>query len=147
MFIKLQKHSNRMGHTIYEYIIRFGFSVVLIALLGIVLYKGGLFDPARFLPNHCRLETPLACDNLTLTTNSVSFNMHNGLDRDINITHISVGGCSEVQSFMLYGGDDRRVMLRGCSFKRRIENKLMLDYTLDNQLYHVPFGSVRGYVR
>ncbi len=136
-----------MSHTIYEYVIRFFFSVLVIALLGFSLLKIGMFDLARFLPSHCRLETPFACDNLELTRTNASFELRNGLDQDVNVTYLSVHGCKDVRSFVVPRWSEKQLNFGECSFNGHVETGVVLDYTLDNRLFHTLSGSLRGYAR
>jgi len=136
-----------MALTIYEYLIRFLFSVLVIALLGTALYKAGLFSPGRKAPSYCRIDAPFGCSDIEVRRDSVYFRFFNGVDSDVNITYMNVHGCSESINFYMFGTSEKVVELRGCSFNKGVDERIYFEYTHDRRFYTAQSGSIRGYAR
>jgi len=136
-----------MALTIYEYLIRFFFSVLVIALLGTALYKAGLFSPGLKAPNFCRIDAPFGCSDIEVRRDSVSFRFFNGVDRNVNITYMSIPGCSENVNFYMLGASDKVIEISGCSFNKGVDGRIYFEYTHDRRFYIAQSGSFRGYIR
>lgn len=136
-----------MGQTIYEYVVRFMFSAIIVVLLGVVLYKGGIFDLGRFLPNHCSAEWPFYCSNLTITQSSVSFFLVNERNDEANITYLKLPHCQTVHSFLLAENGQKLVTFSGCLLRGKVSEKMAIGYISKDNLFHMSGGLVRGYAR
>ncbi len=136
-----------MSHTTYEYVIRFLFSVLVIALLGTALYKAGLFSPGLKIPDYCRIDAPFGCSDIEVRTDSVSFRFFNGVDRDVNITYMSIPGCNGKANFYMSGASEKVVEIGGCSFSKEVDERIYFEYTNDRRFYIAQSWSFRGYVR
>ena len=85
----------RKGQAAMEFLMTYGWAIlVVLVAIGALAYFGVL-SPDRFLPSRCTLPAGIACtDHDVSSTNGVNIVLRNSLGYSIDTIVVSVGGCS-----------------------------------------------------
>lgn len=85
------------GQSALEFLITYGWAILLVLAILAALYYYGVFDAGRYVPRSCSLQPSLPCDSFRLGYNAsapapLSFKLltHNGLGADMNLTNFSI---------------------------------------------------------
>jgi len=87
---------NRKSQAALEFIMTYGWAIlVVLVAIGALAYFGVL-SPDRFLPSRCSLQSGIACLDHKVTATSIEVFVKNGLGYDITVQKIQAEQCSEV---------------------------------------------------
>ena len=149
-----------------EFLMTWGWGVLVIAGAIAALSYFGVLTPDRFLPNKCTLPTGLACLDHNVRIDSVTVVVKNSMgyniDDNVNAT-LSNGNCQnnpdislkQITGWATIGTNDWRnsqeaqfiFTCNGLTPKSRFESNLMINYVNTNsKLPHSAQGEIRGKV-
>ncbi|MBW2965599.1 hypothetical protein KY342_00680 [Candidatus Woesearchaeota archaeon] len=98
-----------------EFLMTYGWAIlVVLAAIGALAYFGVL-KPTQFLPEKCVLAPGVACMDFKVSSNGINILISNSLGRDIEVTRITAGNCSQVFNQDLNNGDKFEFVLSGCN--------------------------------
>jgi hypothetical protein len=142
---------NNKAQAAMEFLMTYGWALlVVLAAVGALAYFGVL-KPQSFLPEQCILTPGVACLDFKITPANISVIMGNSLGRDIDITNIAAGNCSQTFSQELNNGDQHKFVLSGCSNGEtgtKFKGDLIIDYTSkDSGLAKTIQGSISGKIQ
>ncbi|HLG24694.1 MAG TPA: hypothetical protein VI564_07235 [Candidatus Nanoarchaeia archaeon] len=84
---------NRKSQAALEFIMTYGWAIlVVLVAIGALAYFGVL-SPDRFLPNKCTLQSGIACTDFKATSGSVIVHITNSLGQDLDTVVIGAGDC------------------------------------------------------
>ena len=98
---------NRKSQAALEFIMTYGWAIlVVLVAIGALAYFGVL-NPDRFLPSKCTFQAGIACLDHKATITSLIINIQNSLGRDMTISRLTALQCTEIaapnQSAILNG--------------------------------------------
>ena len=97
-----------------EFLMTYGWAIlVVLAAIGALAYFGVL-KPQQFMPDQCILVPGVACLDFKVSSDEISIIIANSLGRDIEITRITAGNCSQSFNQTLENGDKSEFVLSGC---------------------------------
>ena len=104
----------RKAQAAMEFLMTYGWALlVVLAAIGALAYFGVL-KPQGFMPEQCVLVPGIACMDSKVTVGGMNLIISNSLGRDIQITEISAGNCSQDFTQDLNNGDQLEFVLSGC---------------------------------
>lgn len=96
MVRKSHKISSHKGQAALEFIMTYGWAIlVVLVAIGALAYFGVL-NPDRFLPSKCTLQAGIACIDHKATSDSLEVIAQNSLGFDITVTNIKANSCTTV---------------------------------------------------
>jgi len=126
--IKLKKKAQAA----MEFLMTYGWAIlVVLAAIGALAYFGVL-KPQSFLPEQCLLVPGVACLDFKVTPNQTTLFISNSLGRDMQITGLTVGNCSQAFNQELKNGDRLEFTLTGCSngdIGEKFKKDIIIAYT------------------
>ncbi len=85
---------NRKSQAALEFIMTYGWAIlVVLVAIGALAYFGVL-SPDRFLPSKCLLQSGIACLDHKATSNSLQVVTQNSLGYDLTITEVKAQQCT-----------------------------------------------------
>ena len=84
--------SNRKSQAAMEFLMTYGWAILVVLAAIAALAYFGVLSPARFLPERCVFPSGLTCIDKAVisdSANTVTFSLRNNLGSNINITSIS----------------------------------------------------------
>ena len=121
------QRTKRKAQAALEFMMTYGWAIIaVLAAIGALAYFGVL-NPGNLLPEKCLLESGFNCDGIDVQPTSITLIMTMNLPNSINITSISIGGCTNnslvgqpvgdpraATSFLVQTGTQERINLVGC---------------------------------
>ncbi len=108
-------HSSSRGQAAMEFLMTYGWAIlVVLAAIGALAYFGVL-SPSKFLPEKCLFETGFTCISTKIEAAQSTIVFSNGLGRSVTINQIDVGTCSKAFDTTLTSGDQSNFVLTSCS--------------------------------
>ena len=133
--MKLFKMKRKKGQAAMEFLMTYGWAIlVVLAAIGALAYFGVL-SPAKFFPDTCTIASTsgLACLDFKMTSDTTTLLLANGGGRDIHLGVIDVGGCSLAVDSPLVDGEHRAFNVTGCSFGssgEKVKKDILIAYNL-----------------
>ena len=85
---------NRKSQAALEFIMTYGWAIlVVLVAIGALAYFGVL-SPDRFLPRKCTFESGIACLDHKATQNSLTVSLRNSLGYDLTVDAIKADSCT-----------------------------------------------------
>ena len=154
---------NRKSQAALEFIMTYGWAIlVVLVAIGALAYFGVL-SPDRFLPSKCTMQPGIACNDFKITPTSLTVYLQNSLGRDISIDCVKaqlcngIGDCStgNVQASLPNGITTTLTLCCGINCVPAIPTNVMptnkyngninITYTItDTNIQHVNQGQVTG---
>lgn len=105
------KKMNKKGQASMEFLMTYGWAILVVLIaIGALSYLG-VFDYSRFLPERCILPAGFSCDDFKVSAEtapgesngSIELVIRNGMGADLLLINVSVNGCNLGNSSMLEG--------------------------------------------
>jgi len=86
----------RKGQAAVDYLATYGWALLLLVFVIIVLYSTGVISPERFVSQECVFQPGFSCDNYYLKKADISpyytfeFTAYNGLGYDLEVEEVSI---------------------------------------------------------
>ena len=106
----------RKSQAAMEFLMTYGWAVLVVLAAIAALAYFGVLSPEKFLPEKCILAPGLACVSHKVEPSQITLIISNGLGRAIRVDSIYVGGCSGTFSNEMQSGNETTFTLTtGCS--------------------------------
>jgi hypothetical protein len=123
---------NKKAQAAMEFLMTYGWAIlVVLAAIGALAYFGVL-KPQAFLPEQCVLVPGVACLDFKVAPNETILLLSNSLGKDMQITNIAAGNCSQAFNQELKNGDQLEFTLLSCNngaLGEKFKEDLIIDYT------------------
>lgn len=134
-----------------EFLMTYGWALlVVLAAIGALAYFGVL-KPQQFLPEQCTLAPGVACLDFKINSSEITLILVNSLGRDIDVTRIAAGDCSQDFNQTMGNGDQFEFILSGCDngdVGAKFKGNIVIEYTpRDSGLAKTITGSISGKVQ
>ena len=142
---------NRRSQAALEFIMTYGWAIlVVLVAIGALAYFGVL-SPDRFLPAKCTLPAGIACVDFNVGSASIDVVLRNGLGFDLEDVSIKIKGCtgSAGSGVNLANGAQGIFTVTTCGLTSgsKFSSDINLTYTnIDTTLTHKVVGSLTGRV-
>lgn len=146
----------RSAQAAMEFLMTYGWALlVILAVIGALAYFG-IINPSRFLPSKCILATGFSCAEYKIGINKILLSIENNLGVDLtslNITINSTGGsdvsCNQQNNVNGLANGARTPLLEFCSYSgdtnKRFKGIIKIRYTKTGEtLYHTVTGEISG---
>ena len=109
---------SRKAQAAMEFLMTYGWAILVVLAAIAALAYFGVLNPAKFFPESCTLSptTGMACIDFRVDTDSATMLVMNSGGRDLVISNVTVGSCSNEFSIGLPDGSSHVFTLTGCSF-------------------------------
>ena len=144
---------NRKGQAAMEFLMTYGWAIlVVLVAIGALAYFGVL-NPSRFLPSSCTIAPGIGCDDFVVTAATVQLVLRNGMGTDFTAVTVSTAGCTNSAEAdgddawtdgQVLGGADG-ITLDSCSngaVGSRFKQDISVTYTSSAGLVHTATGAV-----
>ena len=134
----------RKGQAAMEFLMTYGWAIlVVLVAIGALAYFGVL-SPARFLPSTCEFQSGLGCDSFKAATDGVRIVLRNGLGQDLTSVTIGVTGCgtSGVVATLTDGSTTNQVVPCVLTAGNRLKETVWTFYTDPNGVTHNNTGQI-----
>ena len=149
---------NRKGQAAMEFLMTYGWAIlVVLVAIGALAYFGVL-NPSRFLPRSCTIGPGFGCDDFKVTATTVQLIMRNGLGddladldvvvlsctKDVNADGNPVGGADDWVEGTLLGGADG-ITLTACpaaAVGSKFKEDVVINYQTSSGITHAVTGTV-----
>lgn len=105
------------GQAALEFLMTYGWAILAaIIAIGVLAYFG-VFSPGKYMPNACIINNPFGCDDYKVNTTGVFLVVRNGGGDVMNVSAISVSGCTTAtpSNTSMADGDTVTYGFTGCS--------------------------------
>lgn len=140
---------NKKAQAAMEFLMTYGWAILVVLAAIAALAYFGVLSPDRFLPNKCTLPSGMACLDFTVAdTGTVQVAMQNSLGFEMRNTQATLGlpaNCTS-QAVNLTNGDQIVFLFNGCSVGQsgsKLNVDLNVGYTnADTGLVHTASGTL-----
>ena len=145
------KRMFRKSQAAMEFLMTYGWAIlVVLVAIGALAYFGVL-SPERFLPAKCTLPAGVACVDFTIEEGNVNVALRNGIGFDLDNVYIEVSGCtpSATTGVSLSNGAQAIFTATACGLTagNKFSGDVNVTYTnRDTTLLHKVQGSMTGRV-
>jgi hypothetical protein len=131
---KINIMSGRRSQAAMEFIMTYGWAILVVLAAIVALAYFGVLNPAKFFPESCTLPstTGMACLDFKVQTDSAHLLIINSGGRDLTINNMTVGSCSQGFGIDMPNGQSHLFSITGCSFGsvgEKIKEPLVISYT------------------
>ena len=137
---------NRKSQAALEFIMTYGWAIlVVLVAIGALAYFGVL-SPDRFLPSRCTLQSGIACLDHKATATTIVARVQNSLGYDLTVDAVKATGCTALGSQgTLSNGGAATYTLSGCSNSgsSKYSGQFNITYTvIDTNIQHTNQGQI-----
>lgn len=87
--------NNKKGQAAMEFLMTYGWAILAAVIVIAVLAYFGVFSPSTYVPNQCVISAPFGCNaGVASSTAGVTLEIRNGAGEALNITSVTVAGCT-----------------------------------------------------
>ena len=86
---------NRKGQSAMEFLMTYGWAILVVLIAIGALAYFGILNPARFLPSSCTLFPGMACNSFKIGTTSANFVVQNGLGVALTLVNLTISDPSQ----------------------------------------------------
>ncbi len=141
---------NKRGQAAMEFLMTYGWAILVVLVAIAALAYFGVLSPARFLPERCLLAPGLAClDHSVSAASGVSLVVQNSLGYDLNDLSVGVCGGSDSLPTLANGAQDTLVVVCSPLLEEgnQLKSALNITYTnADTLLAHSTSGDLAARV-
>ena len=149
---------DKKGQAAMEFLMTYGWAllVVLIAIAALAFF--GLLNPSRFLPEKCEIAPGLTCMDFTASTDAlapvnendnITILLNNGIGKTMLVTTMSITDClTDAGPFTLTEGDTLKFVVSSCDnmvANTRFKSDISLTYDTTVETYSLSH-SKQGYI-
>src|SRR3989338_553172 len=126
-------HSSRSGQAALEFLMTYGWAIlVVLVAIGALAYFGVL-SPDRFLPAKCTFQAGLACLDHKATATSLVLRVQNSLGYDITVDAVKAAGCTALETLgALANGEPATWTLTCVNSGSKYNGQANITYTTTN---------------
>jgi len=119
-----------------EFLMTYGWAILVVLAAIAALAYFGVLSPEKFLPEKCLIEVGFTCISSKVEPTQATIIFSNGLGRSVEVTSVSMGGCSGSFSTTILSGEEARFDVdnddAGCSngdVKETFKGSIVIKYT------------------
>ena len=138
-------NNNRKGQAALEFLMTYGWAILVVLAAIAALAFFGVLSPERFLPETCTMPSGINCVDAQATTGGVTVVILNGLGFDMENTTVGVNGCGTNPAVQYVVNGDQATFTVGCDLTAgtRLQEDVNITYVnADSGLSHVAKGRV-----
>src|SRR3989338_53513 len=138
------KRANAKGQLALEFMLTYGWAVMVAMIAIAVLAYFGILNPDKFAPRGCVMESGIACLDSKVDEGSVSLVLKNGRGEDISISGVKIETCSGTDNGILKNGEQKQFVVGGCNNAAgsKFMAKFNVTYTGETSLIHKNHGKI-----
>ena len=132
---KCMRERSRSGQAAMEFIMTYGWAILVVLAAIAALAYFGVLSPEKFLPEKCLMETGFVCISSKVEPSQSTIVLQNGYGRTITVDRIDIGTCSKTFTDTLTSEDQKTFVLTGCSngvSKEVFKGEIIVKYTEKN---------------
>ena len=95
---------NRKSQAALEFIMTYGWAILVVLVAIAALAYFGVLNPSRFLPNKCTFQSGIACLDHKVTASGLTVVVQNALGFDITIDCVKAQQCTALGTCVLASG-------------------------------------------
>ena len=137
--------TNRKSQAALEFIMTYGWAIlVVLVAIGALAYFGVL-SPERFLPSRCTLQSGIACLDHKATATTLTIYVKNSLGYDLTVDAVKADQCPALgsQGTLSNGGAATYNFITCTNSGSKYSGNVNISYTnIDTQVTHVNQGQV-----
>jgi hypothetical protein len=152
---------NKKGQAAMEFLMTYGWAILVVIAAIAALAYFGVLDPGRLLPERCQSSAGMDCvDKAVITTQGITVALRNNVGFDIDVTAVDVPGSSctaelfngaaqDPDQANVSNNDVFRVGVGGCAWNSgdKFDDVLVVNYTnSETRLDHAVRIDIRGKV-
>jgi uncharacterized protein (UPF0333 family) len=151
--VKRNMKRAKKGQAAMEFIMTYGWAIlVVLVAIGALAYFGVL-NPSRFLPSSCTIAPGLGCDDFKVETATAQLIMRNSLGDDLTAVTVALTGCTASAEANgddawnngdILGGSDG-ITLTACTngaTGARFKQDVTVTYTSGSGISHTATGEI-----
>ena len=142
--------SNSKGQAAMEFLMTYGWAILVVLAAIAALAYFGVLSPEKFLPQKCVLEPGLACIAHKVEPTQTTLVITNSKGSTVIVTNLAVGGCSTAFNQEMLSGTDHTFVITGCSngaAKDKFKGDITLSYTLkETNLTKTAYGNINSQI-
>ena len=141
------KIKSRSSQAALEFIMTYGWAIlVVLVAIGALAYFGVL-SPDQFLPSKCILQSGIACTDFKVTATTLVMYIQNSLGVDITVDSVAATGCTALPSQgAVSNGDPKIITFNSCNNANagsKYNGQVNVTYTItDTQIQHINQGQI-----
>jgi uncharacterized protein (UPF0333 family) len=85
---------NKKGQAAMEFLMTYGWAILAAVIAIGVLAYFGVFNPAKWTPKACVINSPFGCQDYVVNTTGVYLMLTNGQGEDLTVNSVGVTGCT-----------------------------------------------------
>jgi len=144
----------KKGQVALEFLMTYGWAIlVVLVAIGALAYFGVL-DPGKFLPSRCTLPAGFSCNDFLVNgaDDIITVALRNGLGYDITDVNIQIGDCLAAADTTLQNGQEKQLVTLACTTPlspgAKFSDAIRLSYTnADSGIAHIINGTITGRVQ
>ena len=107
----------KRGQAAMEFLMTYGWAILAAVIVIGVLASFGVFSPSKYVPTSCTLAAPFGCveNQVTATTDNITFVMTNGGGVAVTISSIAIDGCGAYNTSTDIGDGEDTAITVDCS--------------------------------
>ncbi|HLD89116.1 MAG TPA: hypothetical protein VI894_02835 [Candidatus Nanoarchaeia archaeon] len=148
--MKFNPGKKRKAQAALEFLMTYGWAILVVLAAIAALVYFGVFSPERFLPESCVLTSGLACVDFKITSTNVSLFIQNGLGETVNIQGINLTNtaCTTLAGANLTDGSTNTFVINcSNSGSSKFTSNIEVTYkTASGQFSHLRRGKIAGRV-
>jgi len=153
---------NKRGQAAMEFLMTYGWAILVVLIAIGALAYFGVLNPARFLPESCTIGPGVGCDDYKITSgaaaeSTIQLLLRNGLGESLTDVDVAVTGCTVQDAAAsgdpadtwtdgsLLGDADNGITLTTCGIANsgeRVKVDITITYTGSSGLEHTKTGTL-----
>ena len=137
--------AERKSQAALEFIMTYGWAILVVLVAIAALAYFGVLDPGRFLPAKCTLQSGIACLDHKATATTVEVYIQNSLGFDVIVDRVTASQCTALgsQGQLSNGGTGRYTFTTCTNLGSKYSGQLNITYTvIDSQVQHINQGQI-----
>ena len=150
---------NKRGQAAMEFLMTYGWAILVVLIAIGALAYFGVLNPARFLPESCTIGPGVGCDDYKITSgaaaeSTIQLLLRNGLGESLTDVDVAITGCTDSTAAdgddawtdgSLLGDADNGITLTTCGILNsgeRVKVDITITYTGSSGLEHTKTGTL-----
>ena len=135
----------RKSQAALEFIMTYGWAILVVLVAIAALAYFGVLDPGRFLPATCTLQAGIACLDHKVTATSLVVYIQNSLGFDVIVDRVTASQCTALgtQGQLSNGGKTGYTFTTCTNPGTRYSGQFNITYTvIDSNVQHINQGQI-----
>lgn len=145
-FVDCERAIARRSQAALEFIMTYGWAIMVVIVAIAALAYFGVLNPDRFLPSKCTLPAGIACLDHLASGSAILVTLKNSLGYDITSVTVRASGCTTADSQAKFRNEEQREFTpSGCSLTngQKYNGQINVSYTnTDTGISHTAQGTI-----